>query len=62
MEYLLSNNHVVLEDYRQRMTTKEWKICLLQGWDSLIKGGHVRQLKAKNLGCGVVEVYKLPLK
>lgn len=59
---VLSDNHWTMEAYRQRMTTKEWKKLLLANEDSIIFRGHVRRLIAKSLGCGVVEIYKSPLK
>jgi len=55
------NEHWVREDYRQRMTSKEWKKLLLDKEDRLIFHGRVRQLKAKSLGAGVFEIYKEPL-
>lgn len=54
----LNNNHWVLRDYCQRMTTKDWKEILLNGSDSIIYHGRLYKLKAKRLGAGVVEVYK----
>jgi hypothetical protein len=51
-----------MEGYRQRMTTKEWKKLLLNGDDVMFFEGRMRRLKAKNLGAGVVEVYKAPIK
>ena len=57
-----SNNHWALEGYRQRMTTKEWKQILLNGDDVMFFEGRMRRLKGKNLGAGVIEVYKVPLK
>lgn len=55
------NNHWLFEDYKQRMTTQEWKKMLLEGDDTLIYKGRMRQLTSKKLGHGVVEVYKMPL-
>jgi len=52
--------HWKFEDYRQRMTTKEWKEILLRHEDSVVFKGRLRKLKAKNLGAGAVEVYKEP--
>ena len=46
------------EDYRQRMTAKQWRQILLDGNDKVIFRGVVRCLIAKNLGYGVVEVFK----
>ena len=54
-------NHWKSETYRQRITSKEWKQLLLDGNDKVIFHGTFRQLKAKSLGVGVMEVYKKPL-
>ena len=59
---LLHGGHWVYEDYTQRMTTKEWKIILLNESDKIIFLGLLRQLKGKRLGSGVVEIYKEPKK
>lgn len=53
-----NNAHWRFENYRQRMTIKQWRELLLNEDDKLIFCGHLRQLRAKNLGVGVVEVYK----
>lgn len=58
----LDNRHWQGEDYRQRMTPKDWKEFLLNSDDTIIYHGRLRQLKAKRLGFGVVEIYKEPLK
>jgi len=44
------------DSYRQRITREEWKEALLQERDRIIVRGNIRQLKAKNLGCGVYEI------
>ncbi len=49
------------DNYRQRTTTKVWKEILLDERDKIIYRGKMRQLKADNLGYGVVEIYKEPL-
>lgn len=54
----LSDNHWSQENYRQRMTIKEWRDILLAGRDAIIIRGHVRRLKADHVGAGVVEIYK----
>lgn len=59
---LRHNAHWQLEMFKQRMTVKEWKKILLNHEDMIIVNGRLRQLRAKNLGAGVVEVYKEPLK
>lgn len=56
---LLSSNHWNLKDYKQRMTTQDWKKILLDEADQIIFRGNLVQLKAKSLGCGVVEVGKV---
>lgn len=56
------DGHWIFEDYRQRMTTKQWKELLLAEEDMIIFKGRLRHLVAKSLGCGVVEIYKKPLK
>jgi hypothetical protein len=53
--------HWQLEDYAQRMTTAQWRKLLLNHEDTVTFNGRVRQLKARNLGSGVKEVYKVPL-
>jgi len=55
-------NHWETENYRQRMTTKQWGEILLAKDDTLIFHGRLYQLKAKRLGAGVVEVYKKPFR
>lgn len=57
---VLDTMHWTHEDYRERMTTKQWREILLSGKDTFIFQGRLRQAKARNLGCGVVEIYKLP--
>lgn len=46
--------------YTQRMTSKEWKEILLEEKDSIIIAGNLRQLVAKSLGSGVVEISLKP--
>ncbi len=45
----------------QRVTTKEWKAMLLADRDKPIIKGRLRQIVAKNLGAGVVELRLAPL-
>jgi hypothetical protein len=58
---LRENRHWTVEDYKQRLTTKQWKTILLNEDDKIIFKGRLRQLVAKNLGAGVVEISKKPL-
>jgi len=53
--------HWEMENFKQRITRKEWKAILLNGDDTLIFQGNIRQLKAKNLGVGVIEISKAPI-
>ncbi len=62
MDDTLNIGHWQVENFRQRMTQEDWKQILLNEQDTIIVKGHIRHLKAKNLGAGVYEVYKEPLK
>ena len=62
MSELININFWKYENATQRMTRKDWVRVLLDGDDKIIANGHVRKLKARNLGAGVVEVYLVPLK
>lgn len=57
-EEILDEQHWKFPEYKQRIPSKQWKLLLLNDDDKLIFNGRVTQLKAKNLGFGVVEVYK----
>ena len=59
---MLDNAHWQFEGHTQRVTTKQWKAILLEERDQLIFHGRLRQLKARNMGAGVYEIYKKPLK
>lgn len=61
MSELINQNFWKYENATRRMTRREWAKILLDGADTLIANGHVRKLKARNLGAGVVEVYLVPL-
>lgn len=52
------DRHWQKENYKQRMTVGEWKHILIAGDDKIIFHGKLRQLKAKRLNYGMVEVYK----
>ena len=58
----LDDAHWKFEGHKQRMTTKQWRDVLLSEQDKLITNGRLRQLIGKNLGAGVYEVSKKPLK
>lgn len=57
----LSTNHWRVEHYVQRMDTKDWRKLLLSSADKIIVCGQSRQLIAKCIGYGVVEISKKPL-
>ena len=59
---ILSDGHWTMEKFTQRITTKQWKEILLNEDDKFIARGYLRQLSAKRLGAGVVEVSKNPIK
>ena len=49
------------ESHTQRIEAKYWREALLDNRDKIIVKGRIRQLLAKNLGYGVVEVCLEPL-
>lgn len=53
--------HWQKEDYAQRMTKKDWKEILLNHEEKISFNGRVRTLVCRDLGYGVLEVYKKPL-
>lgn len=55
----LNSNHWTMLLYRQRMTIKEWRNVLLAEEDIIVFNGTPCKLKAKNIGAGIVEVYKV---
>ncbi len=57
---ILHENHWKHEGFVQRITTRCWKLILLNNDDKVTFKGSVRELIAKKLGYGVVEVSKKP--
>ena len=57
-EDILDERHWKFADYRQRITSKQWKALLLNYDDNVIFRGCVTQLIGKSLGSGVVEISK----
>ena len=49
------------ETHKQRVSVEQWKEALLSERDTVIIRGNFRQLIAKNLGYGVIEVSLQPL-
>lgn len=54
----VSPNHYIIPQFKQRMTTKEWRWVLLNKRDLIIFHGQLTPLKARYLGAGVYEVSK----
>ena len=44
--------------HRQRMPKKDWRLLLLNNDDTIIFEGRLYHLRAKNIGYGVVQVFK----
>ena len=59
---VLSDNHWRVENYTQRITSKQWREILLNNDDEFLAMGRMRKLSAKALGHGIVEVSKNPIK
>lgn len=55
---LIHPNHFTCPDFKQRMTTQDWKKILLANEDTIIYCGTRYNLFAKKIGFGVVEVQK----
>ena len=60
-EDILDEQHWRFPDYRQRITTKNWKALLMNNDDGIIFHGRVMKLVGSSLGHGVVEVSKAEL-
>jgi len=61
-ENILSASHWVFEVYTERITSKQWREMLLNDADKIIFRGNYRKIVGKNLGHGVVEIGKKPMK
>ena len=61
-ELLISEMHYAYDNFTERMTIQQWRKVLLAEQDKFIYNGHMRELKAKHLGAGVVEISKKPLR
>lgn len=58
----LNGEHWDFREYKQRMSTKEWKEILLKEEDLIVFRGNFVRLNAILLSPGVVEVSKPPLR
>lgn len=61
-EQLLEIGHWQNERYTQNVPRKVWQKILLEHGNTIIFDGRTRVLKAKYLGAGVYQIYKVPLK
>jgi hypothetical protein len=59
--FIIDKWHFSQEDFKERMTTAQWRAILLSHRDRILVKGIFRQLQAKSLGFGVVEVSKVPI-
>mgnify|MGYP001616931800 CR=1 FL=1 len=50
--------HATFVDFKERITTEQWKEILLHDADQVIYKGCIMKLIAKKLGYGVVEISK----
>ena len=58
MTEIREGGHWVHPEFKQRITKQQWKQLLLDEKDTIVFRGRVVKLKAKNLGCGVLEISK----
>jgi hypothetical protein len=57
MNTVFSNNHWILENYKQRVTRKEAQAILLV-YDTIIFRGDIWVIKCKHIGAGIYEIFK----
>jgi len=62
MDNILQVGHWNRKYFKQRITAKQWRYLLLNKGDTIIFRGEKQQLVAKNLGVGVYEISKKPIK
>ena len=55
---VLDNRHWTIGDFKERMTTKEWKELLINFQDKIIYKGKITKIIPKDLGAGVIEISK----
>lgn len=58
MSEALNENHWRIDNFKQRLTKKEWQKILLNNEDEIIYKGNFVKFKAIDLGYGVVEIKK----
>jgi len=58
MDEIRAPGHWTHATFKQRITKAQWKQLLLDEKDIIVFQGKVVQLKAKDLGCGVLEISK----
>lgn len=60
--YVISTNFNNYADNRQIITAKEWRTFLQNHDRHIFCNGELRELKAKNLGAGMMEIRSYKLK
>jgi len=55
---MINENHYLMQNFRERMPSKQWRQMLLNREDRIIYRGRIVPLKAKKFGYGVVEIFK----
>jgi len=59
---ILDEAHWVYEDYKQQVTRKEWRNCLLErGDDKIFVKGHIRTLTHRKIFADVIVIFKKPM-
>ena len=58
MNEIRAAGHWTHTAFKQRITKAQWKQLLLDEKDIIVFRGKVVKLKAKDLGCGVLEISK----
>ena len=59
---ILDEGHWIYEDYKQQVTRKEWRNCLLErGDDRLIFQGRLRTLTHRKVFADIIEIFKKPV-
>lgn len=60
--YVISSNFSILAHARQVITAKEWREFLKNYDRNVFCNGDLRELKAKSLGAGMVEIRSVPFR
>ena len=55
---MISKAHWLVEDYKEIISTKQWREHLLEIGNKIIFKGHLRELVGRRIGPGVYEISK----